>query len=205
MKQLTFQEMLDCAGTNVAAFRSLERRGRAALAFGAAQVTGELGRYFDLDSASQRLTIEVSKGLDQDIAPSLVRGHADLWLFAVALADTEPSPIYFQIGIYGEGKKAKYHVSAGDLASLQEARVEHKFPPPDRLVLVNVNTVLATVRANGRKAGIDLSAAFFPAPGDPLYEKLTETVREQREAALARQRAKKLPRKMVKLLEARTT
>lgn len=183
MKQLPFTGMLRAAGISVAAFRSLERRGRAALACGAAQVTGEVGRYFDLDSASLRLTANLGKGLGQDLAAKLVRSHADFWLSAVALADAQPLPIFFVVSIYGEGEI--FNVAAGTMVDIIAER--HEEPrKPTRMVWENVTELLATVRANAKRHGIDLSAAFFPAPGSELYDRLTETVRTEREAALAR-------------------
>jgi hypothetical protein len=69
-----------------------------------------------------------------------------------------------------------------DFANLKFA--DTPYEPPVRFTAVNMTDILRRIRLNAARAGLDLSAPFFPPPGDPLHDQITEAAKKQRDDAL---------------------
>jgi hypothetical protein len=193
MKTLTWTQVLAAAGVTVQGWRSLMRRKQVSLAFGAA-MSPERGRFLDLDAACIRAALDFAPGLGVDIAASMIRFYSDLVVAAIGQADDHPETptflfIFEHADFHGKGKPA-YKMGFGLGSEFGDlAQVFATSRHPDRIFFLNVTSMLARIRANGKRAGFDLSERFFPDPDNPAFLEIMREAREAR-AALA-QEAKK--------------
>jgi hypothetical protein len=179
MLEIGWTKTLEAAGVKQKQWRNLHRDKATALAFGVASPS-MAGRYFDIDAAVLRLMLDAAPGVGQAEAAALVRLHSDTVLEAIASADADSEPMWLIFAAHRQpdGNWA-YNMGSGRLSELPTLSLRGAPHVPDRMVLVNVSKVLATVRANAAKAGLDLSQPFFPPPGSEAYEAIMTTEREQ--------------------------
>jgi hypothetical protein len=162
------------------------------------------GVFLDLDCVASILRDELTPAFGRKLAASLVRLHGDEWMKAVGLADTTPEPAWYFVFELGPpptpkpgqvghrdiviGHRGKYLVSAGTFADFAKLNEFAKLPiekHPVRFTGVNVSDVLRRIRENAARAGLDLSAVFFPPDTNPLHHEILEAAKKERNAALS--------------------
>jgi hypothetical protein len=183
----TVKDMLACAGVTRQGWLSLSRRKQVSLAFGLDQASN-WNVLFDLDAAFIRTTLDLAPGLELATAAQLMRLNSDVLLSAIGQADATSEPVWLCVAQGEDSRGKNYLVAAGPLSQFAEFKVEGRTNIPQRMYLLNISDVLARIRANARKAGIDLSAAFFPPPGDELFEQIIREGVNNRRLLLAKLR-----------------
>jgi hypothetical protein len=203
MRALSASQFYACSGVNAASVRARVSRGDNAMAFGlAGPLAG--GTYLDLDCVALLLVDELMPAFGRKFAPTLVRAHGDNWLLAVGLADTVAEPVWWFVfeqgppptpkpGYIGHRlppdlHRDKYHVAVGTFADFAKLNRFAELPidkRPVRFTGVNVSDILRRIRENAARAGLDLSAPFFPPPSDPLHQQVVEAAKKERNDALA--------------------
>jgi hypothetical protein len=171
MRTLSWQEVLSAAGLTAQGWRSLMRRKQVALAFGGA-IAPERGRFLDLDAACIRAALDFAPGLGVDVSSSLIRMYSDEVVTAVAQADAETEPVFLVAAEFLKKGRPAYSMTHGllpEFGGLTSANAKHI---PDRMFFVNATSLLARVRANAKRANIDLSAPFFPPPNSQEYQQM---------------------------------
>jgi hypothetical protein len=198
MLALSPEQFRACTGVSRQTFGAHVARDEVALAFGhGAPLAG--GTFVDLDCLALLLIDELEPAFTRKFAAAIVRMHGDEWLKAVGRADTIAEPVYFFVFEHGdaraEGKRSyreKYRVSEGPLTDFANLNAFATLPQdniPARFTGVNVSDILRRVRLNAARAGLDMSAPFFPPPGDPLHEEIVTAAKKQRDAFLGRNAA----------------
>jgi hypothetical protein len=183
MKTLAWQEVLAASGVTAQGWRSLMRRKQVALAFGAAMAP-ERGRFLDLDAACIRAALDFAPGLGVDVSSSLIRMYSDVVVAAIAQADAENEPVYLVAAEFMNKGRPAYNMAHGllsEFGSFTGANAKHI---PDRMVFVNATSLLARIRANAHRVGLDLSHPFFPPPGTEEYEQVMREGKADREAVM---------------------
>jgi hypothetical protein len=192
MRALSTQQFYAAAGTNAGTFGARTNRNETALAFGIHRRL-EGGRLFDLDAVASILVDELTPAFGRKhAAGTIVIGHGDVWLAAVGRADAIQEPVFLVVAEFGavvkgmHGFRKDVRVGQGTLGELFKQNIgDAQVPVPPRITLVNVTSILARVRANAARVGVDLAAPFFPPPDDPRARKLIDAAKRSREAALA--------------------
>ncbi len=179
------QTCLAVAEVKEKAFALRQQRGEVALAFGAEHPAR---CYYDLDAVAILVTGELARQFRLKDAAGIVRSFGDLWLDAVGRSDFDPQTMYFGVGELETNEGNAFVVTGGTLAEVEE---DFDKTNPSRMMIVNVRHLLIRLRANAKAIGIDLSDPLLPPPDHPEYRKLIEEVREVRDGALARLRAKR--------------
>jgi hypothetical protein len=192
MRALAPSQFYPIAGTNPNSFGARVNRGEVALAFGTDRpLVG--GKLLDLDAVASILVDELTPAFGRKFAPVIIRAHPDEWLAAVGRADTTAEPVYVVVFEHGEphaGKRAyrdEYRVANGifaEFANLSFAGLPSD-KVPVRTTMINVSDILHRIRHNAARIGVDLSAPFFPPPGEPLFERVIRTAKKDRDKALA--------------------
>ena len=189
MRVLRWKECLAAAGVPKRQWSNLIGRKMLALAFGAGTTRVPEGRYFDLDAVVLRAIWELAAKVKIEHVAGLLRLHGDIVLGAIGRAEHEAEPIWLAIAAHrDEHEQETYNLSAGSLNDFADFRVEGANYVPDRIVLVNVNKLIADVRANAKQIGIDLDRVFFPAPDTKIYQQIMAEGRKVREETIAKLR-----------------
>jgi hypothetical protein len=192
MRALSPNQFFACAGTTSGNFGAYTSRNEVALAFGLARRL-EGGVFLDLDAVAVLVVDELANAFGRQIAATIVRAHSDALLGCVGQADAQREPVFLAIGEYGEAIRHKHFGPGRAVRDRQRVGMFSGFPKffehpemevPARLTLVNISDILARVRANAAKIGVDLGAPFFPPPDDPFAEKVLAAAKKEREAAL---------------------
>lgn len=195
MRTVTPAQLLTLADTSHNSMNAYLKRGETALAFGSKQRLAG-GVMLDVDAAAMELVDELAAGFGRKIASTIVTAHADTWLLGVGRADATREPIFLIVSEFGESKRHKYFdkralrdqmkVGVTDIGQ-QAARFADNptVRPPDRMVWINLSSILRRIRERGAKIGLDLSAPFFPPEGDENAAKLLALAKKDREAAMA--------------------
>ena len=165
-------------------WKQLKHRKQTALAFGLDATSAPSAVPFDLDSAVLRVMLDFAHGLGVKVAGALVRLHWDTVLAALGRSDAEPVPVFLMAL---EDTEGEWRFAQGNLADVAGWSAEN-VATVRRLILLNVDDLLAQLRENGRKIGLDLSAPFFPPPGDELFEQVTGEGAKDRDEFRARVR-----------------
>ncbi len=183
------------AETNRSTFASLVSRGEGALAFGVgAPLAG--GHFVAADAAVVLMAYELHPAFGRKYASTILRGHADKVLWCLGKADTTSEPVFFGVAEYGDvqikhtsSRAFRDQLRVGPLVFSEFKGFGPAIQQPERVTLINVSNIVRRVRANGKREGIDLSAPFFPPPGDAVADKIIEMMKEDRERALKMFRA----------------
>ncbi|MCQ4191020.1 hypothetical protein [Methylocystis suflitae] len=156
------------------------------MAFGRAEVFQSLN-YFAVDVVGQLLGDALSNAFGRTFAAQIVRVWWDKWLEAVAHAEHEERPWFFNVVEALDQKGRRSHFcypgpfGAEADASLS-AQLEAEGFEPIRVVAVNVSKACHVARMNAARAGIDLlGAAFLPSPADPGLKEILEGEADRRE------------------------
>ena len=193
MRALSTQQFYAAAGVDAGTFGARTNRQETALAFGIGQRLAG-GKLLELDAVAMVLVDELAPAFSRRFAAGIVMGNAHAWLGAVGAADATREPIYFQVFESGEP------IRSGDRSPLEKAQVgystlaefeknvkkatERGVGMPPRIHFYNITDILARVRANAARVGVDLSGPFFPAPDDPLAKQILDEATKDRDQAL---------------------
>jgi hypothetical protein len=183
MRIITWKQAIAAAGKSQQWFQSVRRRKQIALAWGLSEDMPR-GVYCDVDAAALRLTDDLAVGVGPTQAARIMRGHAHAWMQAVALADSETSPVFLLYIEYDWGRQ--YNLTATTLDRIDDiAKSRDKRFIPTRMVWLNVTATLQNIRINAALIGLDLSDRFLPPLDDVLYDELVRKKSVARERALA--------------------
>jgi hypothetical protein len=168
-------------------WKNLLRTKQVALAFGAEAAKIPEGRYFDLDAVVLRSIWELTDKIKIEHVVGLLRLHGDIVLGAIGRAEHEAEPVWLAIAEhYDEHGQKAYNLAAGSLSDFADYRVSEARFTPARITLLNVNKLIADVRANAAKVGVDLDGVFFPAPDTEIYQAIMAEGRKVREDTIAK-------------------
>jgi hypothetical protein len=190
MRSLTRDQLLNILGLTSGAFDALQRAGHVALAFGS-PVPGAPGRYFDLDLVGMAIATGLAPTLGRQTATTIVLGFFNQWVAAVGHADADTARNYFfAMGAVGWDDRAKrpreIWVTNGTaeqvMSDLQDA---------GSVIAVNINDIIARLRAKGRMVGVDLYQPFFFPPEHERFSQIISEFEQEREARVARLRRSK--------------
>jgi hypothetical protein len=175
------------AGVNPNYGRQLKKRGKSPIAFGF-PVAGSIP--YDVDSAFIAAHREFATLQDTDargltLAGRLMSLHWDALLTALGLADVSPEPVFL---VMTQDVKAGYRMAQGLFSEIAAWPIE-KVAAIRSMRFLNVTDLLARLRENARKIGLDLSDPFFVPPTDPLFEEVMAEGDKEREEVRARVRA----------------
>ena len=196
MRALSPAQFHACAETDAAKLGGRTARKETALAFGIERKLAG-GKYLDLDVVALALVEDLANAFGRRAAATLVRAHADKWLDGVGRADVTREPVFLMIMEYGRPVRHQYfddkqvsdrmRIGVSTLADYEPIRfADHpKTEIPARMTWINLSGILARVRVNAAKAGLDFSAPFFPPPDDPIAKELIATAKKSRNDALA--------------------
>jgi hypothetical protein len=177
-------------------FKSEMNRGTAALAFGTKRALAG-GKYLDVDVFAHDLRGEIAKSFSLKAAATIVCSFDDQWLEGVSRADRERDPIFFVIMESGDklseplkeftgAEREGIVATAGTLEELGKILRGPKKTIPERLICINMKSILQGIRRKAAALGIDLSAPFCPDTDDPGFKKLCREIRESRERDVER-------------------
>ncbi len=192
MRSLSFDELLAAANLSEGALGVLRQRKQIALAFGRRDAYRAL-RYVELDAVGVLLAEDLSRNFTRKIAAQIVRVHGDVWAAAVGAAENSEEPIFFFVLEATNPSGERAHLTtwaplAGINKMLDEMAqqlVAAGYTKP-RLSSAFINQAIEQVRANAKKAKIDLSGRFMVSPESPEFRKLIEPYVEIRDRAKAR-------------------
>lgn len=171
--------------------RQLKKRGQVATAFGPL-VAGSVP--FDLDAAFIAVHRELGGTLRDEkrdeygalgVIGRLLSLYWDSVVTALGVADAVfPKPVFI---VVMQDTKDDWRMAQGMFNGIA------KWPPEKvatikRMFMLNVTDMLARLRENASKLGIDLSDPFFPPPGDPLFQQVVLDAEEDREKVRAKVR-----------------
>jgi hypothetical protein len=152
-----------------------------ALAFGRSDVYQSLG-YVELDVVAVRLADVLTKKLGRTLAAEIVRDQWGVWSRVVAVAEASLDQTVFLYVIEYENQKGqRWHMTVGsmlDSRSEQNLRALaadlHKRAglTARNYVVVEMQSILADVRANAKRAKHDFTAAFLPPFGSAELEEV---------------------------------
>jgi hypothetical protein len=186
MHAISFEEFLAGSALGMEQLKLLRRRDQTACAFGRREVYKSIG-FVELDCVATLLANALASSFDRTFAAQLVRVHCDQWLPCVARAEAG-KPAFFTIVESFNKTGKRQHVACGtetDDPYKIAADVGHATGVPvRRTVAVNVAGILADVRANAKRAGLNWSEAFAPPEGDPRLDEIMRPYVEERDKAI---------------------
>lgn len=193
MHALTREQFLELLGLTSGAFDQAQHAGHVALAFGT-PLPAPPGRYLDLDLVAMAMNLGLTPSLGRESATAIVGGFFHQWASAVGHAEADPNREFF-MAVAGVGWDAVKRspklllVTNGTLV-----QITGDFRDRKDLVgffTVNVSDIIRRLRANAKKAGIDLSRPFFFPPDDPRFDEILTQVKRELHARVARIRRDK--------------
>jgi hypothetical protein len=175
-------------GLTSGAFDQLQHAGYVALAFGTPQ-SARPGRYLDLDLVAMAMNMGLTPYVGRESATAIVGGFFHQWASAVGHAEAYPDHEFFMAvaGVGWDGEKRSPKLLLVTNGTLEELIRDFR----DRKDLVgfftvNISDIIRRLRANAKKAGIDLSSPFFFPPDDPRFEEILAQVKRELQARVAR-------------------
>lgn len=193
MRYITFAEYLAAAGVSndqlkVRRSRDREKGSQVALAFGRGGEYGyETDFFIELDAVATHLSDVLAEKLDRTLAAAIVRDQWGIWMRVAAMAEAQKQPVFFYVMRYKDKKENDRYMTAGSLLdsrdqdNLQKIAIDtyKRFGVTLRdFVVVEMQSVLADVRANAKRKRFDLSAAFLPPYGDPRLDEVLQSYDE---------------------------
>jgi hypothetical protein len=187
MRELNWRECLVAAGKSENWFKTVRRRRQVALAWGLSEQI-PYGKYTEADAVALRLLADMGEPVGLTRAAEVMRVWNDSWLEAIVDADGLKSETVYLVYIeYDSGTPNERCAIGHTTLSLIQKPGMFENPsgktPPTKMVFLNITATLQKVRANAAKIGLDLSAPFLPARGDPRFEKMIHECARAREEA----------------------
>jgi hypothetical protein len=172
MRSISFQEFRDTTNLTNDRLKVLRQRGHAVRAFGGSEIFESLG-YIELDAVAVRLADVLAEKLDRTLAAEIVRDLWGVWSRVVAAAEASPagSPILWYVIGYDNAKGQRWYLTLGskldsrkekNLREIAEDVKKRTGITAKDFVVVEMQSVLADVRAAAKAAKHDFSAAFLP-------------------------------------------
>jgi hypothetical protein len=181
MRGVTYRELLETAGFDHQRLKVLRQRGQVALAFGRSDIYESLG-YIELDCVAALLADVLTEKLDRTLAAEIVRDQWGVWSRVVAAAEASGGvPAFFYVVEYENQKGKRWHMTVGSmLDSLKERNLreiaedlrKRAGVTARNYVVVEMQSILADVRANAKRAKHDFSAPFLPPYGSAELEEV---------------------------------
>ncbi|WP_407174435.1 hypothetical protein [Bradyrhizobium sp. STM 3562] len=174
---MTKTELLRTTCRSVEAWKSMQRRGEIALAFGDCRASASRW-YTPVDAVAILLVLELAKTYGAGVAASFARAFADTLLNVIAEAEHGPiDALFVMVDLIREADGTRGHLACGaHAASLAMIGAEVANLAPgytiERVTAINVNQITRTVRANAARLGVDLSGPFMPAPGSTEFTEI---------------------------------
>jgi hypothetical protein len=197
MRVITYKDLLAATGLNNDHLKVLRQRRQIALAWGRSDAYAPF-LYFEIDVFAHALTNALASIFTRSFAASIVRVHFDVWGGLVARTDATGEQVYFGVvEVVRPGKPVpRSHFTLGAntddpraLANRVMATPQAHGYIPVRAVGANITGLLAEVRANAAKAGLDFSDPFLPAPDHPAYAELFGPYTKARDQAIEQVKA----------------
>lgn len=191
MRFLSREQFLALLKLDEPNYDAMQRKGQAALAFGA-PLPGAPGRYHDLDLVAMALVLGMAPTVPRETAATIVLGFFNQWVAAVARAEVDPGTDYFfALGLMGgdvaERRQDEIHITHGTRDAIMA-----DLPGARSIMAMNVTDILARLRANARDLDIDLSQPFFFSPDHPRFSQIIDEFKQMRHEQIARfRRARK--------------
>jgi hypothetical protein len=193
MQALTRDQFLGLVGLTSGALDQLRHAGHVALAFGT-PLPAPPGRYLDLDLVAMAINLGLTPSLGRESATAIVGGFFHQWASAVGHAEADLNQEFF-MAVAGVGWDAAKRspellvVTNGTLVQISEDFQDTK--DLAGFFTVNISDIIRRLRANAKKAGIDLSRPFFYPPGDPRFDEILTQVKRELHARVVRIRRDK--------------
>jgi hypothetical protein len=197
MRSTSYLNFRDISGLSDARLKALRQRGQAVRAFGSSEVYEALG-YFELDVVAVRLADVLAKHLDRTLAAEIVRDQWGVWSRSIAAAETSGNPTFFYVIGYGDGR---YLTTGSMLDSRSEVNLraiakdihERGGVTAKSYIVIEMQSLLADVRAAAKRAKVDFTAPFLPPFGSDELEALLQPFDEAMpdRAIVVNDRAKK--------------
>lgn len=183
MRQLSSKQYMELCGLSPNTLKARERLHEVALAHGIGRRLAG-GVYMPQDCIAHELVNGLMPTFPRKHAASIVRAFPDVWLAGVGRAEIDPEPIWFSVT--HDPATGRYRAGVVCMADKKPIKFsEHpEFEVPERIVFINLTTIMARVRAKAAAAGLDFSEPFFPPPGDLEAAKIIEAAKKQRVDAL---------------------
>jgi hypothetical protein len=186
-------EFLELLGLSSGAFDQLQHAGHVALAFGT-PLPAAPGRYLDLDLVAMAINLGLTPYIGRESATAIVGNFFHQWASAVGHAEADPSQDFFMAvgGVGWDAEKRSARLLVVTNGNLDE--ISRDFQGTKELVgffTVNVSDIIRRLRANARKAGIDLSRSFFFSPDDSRFHEILAQIKRERDARAVRVRRDK--------------
>jgi hypothetical protein len=173
MRGISYQEFMETTGYDSQRLRGFRRRGQAACAFGRGEIYESSG-YIELDCVAARLADVLAEKLDRTLAAEIVRDQWGVWSRVVAVAEASREQVFFYVVEYENKNGKRWHMSVGsmldsrsdvNLRAIAADLYKRAGVVAKNYVVVEMQSILADVRAAAKAAGYDFSAAFLPPHG----------------------------------------
>jgi hypothetical protein len=181
MRSISYEEFRDTTGLTPDRLKVLRQRGHTVRAFGASEIYESLG-YIELDVVAVRLADVLAEKLDRTLAADLVRDQWGVWSRVVAVAEAAPdAPIFWYVVEYETKKGERWYLTVGsdldsrsdiNLRELAQDLYQRAGVVAKNYVVVEMQSVLADVRAAAERAKHDFTAAFLPPYGSDELEQV---------------------------------
>jgi len=198
------KELMAITGINGQMIKSLRRRNAFGLAWGRGEVYESLN-YLPLDAVGMLLVMELGKAYNSkgdkgysEVA-AMIRVHADVWARVVAEAErdykTRPdfNVRFCVVDFERAGDSKRAHLVGGSRETDDEAIAlaiaqspQAKGFIPARITCANVSRLLAEIRNNAEKHGIELRKpfSFMPDPDSKEFAELMQPFEQAKASAI---------------------
>jgi hypothetical protein len=182
MRSISYKAFCETTGLDVDRLKVQRQRGQTVRAFGGSDVYASLG-FIELDVVAVRLLDVLAKELNLTLAAQVVRDQWGVWSRVVALAESNPAPMFWYVIEYETKKGERWHLTVGseldsrsevNLGAIARDLYERAGVLAKSFVVVEMQSVLADVRAAAKHAKHDFSQAFLPPYGS---EELAEILK----------------------------
>jgi hypothetical protein len=140
-------------------------------------------RYTELDCVAIKLADVLAEKLDRTLAAQIVRDQWGVWSRVVALAEAAPGPVFFYVIEYETKTGERWHLTVGsgldsrsdiNIAAIAGDLRERASVTAKTYVVIEMQSVLADVRAAAKRAKHDFSAAFLPPFGSAELDQILQ-------------------------------